>query len=383
MKCVSKSIFMVAAMLGTSFSSLSNAWAESGNPYGTGAYVYSKTAQAEASYSGADGEAQATSEVWQPITKHEYDLTGACNCNPTHCSHKDGSRRRPLKELSENFSSTLLSLRKSDPCFDDFISPMINPIFFEDPRTLTEFRPIYLRQETPNRIGDMELPGGNAQVFAAQIRIALTERLSFIATKDGYLVSDIDGPLGDILDDGWADLSGGLKYNLVRNAETGTLWSIGSVYEIPLGSRKSLQAVGDGEFNFFTTFGQRLYGGNAHWLSSVGYRLPVDSDVQTSSIHWSNQFDVRVTKSIYLLSGVAWWHWVDDAEAGLPLGIGGGDFFNLPSTNVAGRDLVTQNVGAKYKPNRNFEAGIAYEFPLTNNQDLLENRVHLDAIFRY
>lgn len=28
----------------------------------------------------------------------------------------------------------------SDHCFDDFISPMTNPVFFEDPRTLTEAR---------------------------------------------------------------------------------------------------------------------------------------------------------------------------------------------------------------------------------------------------
>ena len=33
----------------------------------------------------------------------------------------------------------------SDHCFDDFISPMTNPVFVEDPRTLTEARLIYLR----------------------------------------------------------------------------------------------------------------------------------------------------------------------------------------------------------------------------------------------
>ncbi len=87
-----------------------------------------------------------------------------------------------------------------------------------------------------------------------------------------------------------------------------------------MGSSRSLQAVGDGEFNFFTSFGQRFASGNAHWLSTFGYRLPVDEFVQTTAIHWSNQFDYKVTKNVYLLSGLAWWHWVDDAKAGLPLG---------------------------------------------------------------
>ncbi len=166
--------------------------------------------------------------------------TGACGCgtasgcdSPCGCDSLGGCDSCGLGGcLSGKTEQWLSLLRKSDHCFDDFISPMINPVFFEDPRTLTELRPIYIRHETPNRLGTLGLPGGNIQLFAAQFRIALTERLSLIATKDGYIVSDIGGPLGDLLDDGWADVSAGLKYNLLRNPDTGTLWSIGGVYEI-------------------------------------------------------------------------------------------------------------------------------------------------------
>ncbi len=59
------------------------------------------------------------------------------------------------------------------------------------------------------------------------------------------------------------------------------------------------------------------------------------------------------------------------------------DLFNLPSTNVTGSNLLTQNVGMKYKPCGNFEAGVAYEFPLSQNHDVIDNRVQLDLIFRY
>lgn len=41
----------------------------------------------------------------------------------------------------------------SDHCFDDFVSPMTNPIFFEDPRTLTELRPIYMHHKLPQGLG--------------------------------------------------------------------------------------------------------------------------------------------------------------------------------------------------------------------------------------
>ncbi len=153
---------------------------------------------------------------------------------------------------------------------------------------------------------------------------------------------------------------------------TGTLWSVGGVYEIPMGSSRSLQAVGDGEFIPVPQCWSTLCDGNAHWLSTFGYRLPVDEFVQTSAIHWSNQFDVRMTKTLYLLSGFAWWHWVDDAQAGLPIGVGGMDLFNLPTTNVTGADMLTQNVGMKYKPCGNFEAGVAYEFPLSQNHDVID-----------
>jgi hypothetical protein len=270
-------------------------------------------------------------------------------------------------------------LKPSERCFDDFISPMINFVFFEDPRTLTELRPIFLSHSIPDGLG-----GGSVQLFAVQFRIALTDRLSLIAVKDGYIWDSTDGdPIDSLLNDGWADVTAGLKYNLLRDVCSGTLASVGFTYEIPLGSRAALQSIGDGEFYLFATGGQRLWGGNAHFLSSVGWRIPVDGAAQTESINWSNHFDVRLTDKFYVLTELSWWHWTDSAEAGAPLGVAGQDLFNLPADNVTDNDLVTQNVGVKYKPHRNLEAGIAYQFPLTNFKDVIEDRVQLDLILRY
>ena len=274
-------------------------------------------------------------------------------------------------------------IKPSDPCFDDFISPMINFAFFEDPRTVTELRPIFVNHWVPGQIGTAVPAGGTIQLYAMEFRAALTDRLSLIAVKDGFIVDHTGGALDVLLDDGWAAVTAGLKYNLLRDPCSGTLASVGFTYEIPMGSRKALQDVADGEFHLFLTGGQRLLNGDAHVLSSIGYRQPVNEDLQTTAIHWSSHFDTRITDRVYAFTEFAWWHWTGDASAGLPLGVAGQDLFNLSSNNVAGNDLVTQSVGVKVKPNAKTEVGLAYEFPLTGFEDVMSSRLMADLILRY
>jgi hypothetical protein len=275
-------------------------------------------------------------------------------------------------------------IKPSDHCFDDFISPMSNFIFFEDPRTLTEARPIFFHHNLPDGIGTANLPGGDVQLFALQLRLALTERLSVIAVKDGYIVADIDGgPLDNLLNDGWADVTAGLKYNLLRDTCRGRLLSTGVTYEIPMGSQRALQDIGDGEFHFFVSGGTRLWCDRAHYLGAVGYRVPAHGGLQTSSFHWSNHFDVKLTDRTYLFTEFVWWHWTEGAPGGANLGVAGQDAFNLSSANVAGNDLFTQSVGAKFKPSGNTELGVSFEYPLSSFEDILANRVQAELILRY
>ncbi|MEP4682538.1 MAG: hypothetical protein ABJ015_12895, partial [Rhodopirellula bahusiensis] len=169
----------------------------------------------------------------------------------------------------------------------------------------------------------------------------------------------------------------------IRDVQSGTLLSGGFTFEIPLGSNQAAQSVGDGQFHFFASGGQRLAGGNAHILSSFGWQLPVDQSAQSTTIHWNNHFDVKLTDRVYLFTENSWWHWVDEAENGSALGVSGQDLINLGATDVEGNDLVTHNIGLKFKPKDSIEAGVAYEFPLTAFKDVIEDRVMLDMIFRY
>ena len=263
-------------------------------------------------------------------------------------------------------------IAQSDHGFSDFISPMTNPVYFEDPRTVTEVRPIFANHNIPTALG-----GGSAQLIAMQARLALTDRLSIIATKDGFFFGN-----NSLMSDGFADVNAGLKYNLYKDYCSQTIVSTGFTYGIPLGSHQALQGKGNGEFNMFLTGGQQI-GENWHWISTLGARIPANTDVQTQSMYFSNHLDRKLGNSgFYLFTEANWYHWLSSSNS-FPVPVEGLDLFNLGSVGVAGNDIVTGGYGVKYKPNKNVEMGIAYEIPYTERRDIIQNRLTVDLILRY
>ena len=259
----------------------------------------------------------------------------------------------------------------SDQCFNDFISPMTNPTFFEDPRTLSEVRPIFIHHKVPKKLG-----GGRINLIAMHIRLALTDRLSLIASKDGYMMATTP-----LLDDGWADVSLGLKYNFLRDVPNQTLASVGFVVETPTGSTRSLQGNGDGLAHIFLSAGT-LFGGDYHYVTGAGLRLPFDRSEESTAFYWSHHVDKKLADNWYVFGEANWHHFMRSGKNGIP-GIEGTDLFNLGSTGVAGNDIVTAALGFKYKPSDNTELGIAYEIPATQRRDLLDNRLTIDYIYRF
>lgn len=261
----------------------------------------------------------------------------------------------------------------SDTCFTDFISPITNPVFFEDPRTLTEARIIYLHHKVPGAA-----LGGSVDLVACQLRAAINDRWSVIATKDGFATSS-----NPLIEDGWADISAGLKYNLYANYELQRLLSVGLTYELPIGSQRTLQGNGGGLFNLFLSGGAQL-GDNGHWITGSGFLLPADRSAESSIWFWSNHFDYRLSsRGIYALAECNWYHYMGEGRAFTLAPIEGGDLFNLGSVGVAGNDIVTGAFGLKYKPGTRMELGVAWELPLTERRDVLENRLTADWILRY
>lgn len=263
-------------------------------------------------------------------------------------------------------------IKPSNMSFSNFISPITNPVFFEDPRIQTEARFLFLHQKIPHAA-----QGGDVQLYAMQLQAALTDRLSIVADKDGFLVSN-----NPLLDDGWADVAVGVKYNLYADCHLQRLLSAGVSYELPVGSTRSLQGNGDGEFHLYLTGGAE-FRCDWHWVSTTGFRLPADTSDESQVWYWSNHIDRRVTDSLYVLAEANWYHWMRSGTNPALAGVEGVDLINLGSTGVAGNDIVTGAVGVKYKPNVHNEIGIAYEIPLTDRRDVLDNRLTVDWIIRY
>lgn len=266
---------------------------------------------------------------------------------------------------------------QSDRAFPNFIGPISNPILAKDPRSLTEARLLFINNVIP---GDSPLTGGDFQAYAMQVRLALTERLTFIADKDGYAVFN---PARAPRSDGWLNLAAGLKYTLVRDVENQFLVAGGFMFEPQTGEASVFQSHGDGLFTFFGTVGKE-FGCVNHVIFNAGYQVPVTADENSSFFYTQLHFDRQMWGWFYPLLEVNWYHYTAGGERGLPPALGEGDgLVNLGTSGVAGNDLVTMAVGAKARINCRAEIGAAWEFPVSNRKDLIDNRLTCELILRY
>jgi len=312
--------------------------------------------------------ARAENYLSDTITSDETAEISADACEPCGCLADS-------YECCDCFNGRrrILGMLPSDHCFDRFISPISNPFFFEDPRSLTEARGIFIENSLPSGIST-----GDVQVWAGQLRGRVSDRLSVIAPRLAYWqVNEAGGGAPR----GFMSAPVGFKYNFVRDVERQLLVSGGITYFIP-STNQNLPPIGSGDFHFFLTGGAQLYD-RAHWLSGTGFRIPSDSNWGTQLWYWSNQWDYELPGRIYPLVGVNWFHWMKSSNTGFTGPITGLDLINLPASGVAGSNVVTGLVGLKWKPSGHVEVGGGYEFPMTRNEDILSNRAYADVILRY
>jgi len=118
--------------------------------------------------------------------------------------------------------------------FTDYRPPITNPVFNETPFITTEVKPFYAYHDIPNDFPAGAGDGGNVNVVGIQARLAITDRLGFIATTDGYSWIDFKNSLPDA--DGWNDIAIGLKYAVVSDPANGLIVTPGLRYTIPVGN---------------------------------------------------------------------------------------------------------------------------------------------------
>ncbi|VTT98384.1 signal peptide protein : Uncharacterized protein OS=Isosphaera pallida (strain ATCC 43644 / DSM 9630 / IS1B) GN=Isop_1318 PE=4 SV=1 [Gemmataceae bacterium] len=273
---------------------------------------------------------------------------------------------------------------KSDHAFDGFISPVTNPLLFEDPRALTEVRPIFMYQQIPGSQPDFN--GGSVYYYGVQARLAVTDRLSFTFNKlAGITLSPGSASLYDG-GTGFGELWLGPKYTFIRNEDTGTLLAGGVQFQIPVGSSNVFQNTGNLSVVPYVTYGQNFgrdfkFGGfNA--LVGTGYSFSTD-DVRSDYYYLSAHLDMDVLNKhkFYPLVELNWLYYTNNGN-GLPTGNEGRDLFNLGG-QAKNSGLLTGAFGARYKITECAQVGAAFEFPLAGPRDMFQYRVTLDFILRY
>jgi len=272
----------------------------------------------------------------------------------------------------------------SDRRFDCFISPLTNPFYSEDPRSVTEVRPIMIYQTTPG--GQQDALGGNAFFIGGQARLALTERWSVVVNKLGYqsFRSGSASPFsfGGGLSEFWI----GPKYLIYRDAATQTLFTGGATFQIPVGPDKNFQNTGKLSIVPYVTSAKKLLPtdlGTLNGMASTGYSFGTTkarSDFFFLSAHLD--FDIGNNHRFYPVAELNWFSVTKGGDA-RDLSFEGRDLANVGAP-VAGRNLVTWALGGRYKvPTGRWEFGAAFEMPLIGQRDLLQSRFTFDLIWRY
>lgn len=258
--------------------------------------------------------------------------------------------------------------------FEQFYAPVGNPLYFESPFNNSELRFIYLYHEFPDK---SVLDGGDVSVVALQARLALTERLGFIATKDGIANFD-SGALPD--DSGWMALAAGLKYAFYVDREKDLVANAGVRYMFDSGDDGVLQS-GVQELSPFLSVAKGF--DKLHFIGNVTDRIPFDGDDGNNVFQWDLHTDYEILPGFAPMIEFHGLHYFSDGER-TPLSIGGADYTNLGSTDVDGSVVIWFGVGGRLKFNPHTSIGATYEYPLTNrNADIFADRVTVDFIISW
>jgi hypothetical protein len=276
---------------------------------------------------------------------------------------------------------------QSDHAFDVFSSPVTNPFYFVDPRSLTEIKPLFIWQKTPS--SNAIFAGSNNFYIGANGGVALTERISLTLNKLGWVFIDPNNPVPPDFanNNGFGEVHLGPKFTIVRNDTSNTLVALGLIFEIPTGSSGVQQDTGSLSLDPYISFAQnflRSSYGSFNFMNTTGYSFGMDSqrtDFLYSSFHLD--FDVGNLKKIYPLIEFNYIYYTSNGGA-RPLNFEGGNMFNYGSTMVSSTSLLTMAAGFRYNFTPNIQTGLAGEFNLIGGSRNLDAfRLTFDVIFRY
>ena len=292
---------------------------------------------------------------------------------------------------------TSITPQEEVDAWSDLRRPITNPTLFDLAIPDTVIHPLVIHNRIPSTIdtilGDVPV-GGDYQVYALQLEIQLTERLSINATKDGYIDFNPDSTLSS--ESGWANISAGLKYAWLLQPENGLAANVQLLYEIPVGSDEVWQGNGDGVF--IPSMNITKLCGPWQFVDQFGFKIPVDSS-ESSFFYNSAHVSYQLTDWFFPLIEVNYFRVLDTGDGAarfFPHAGGavpaittfeGGDLVNWGAANAdINEDLVTLGIGFRIRcpQMKNTDIGFAWEFPLTDeSESIMEDRFTLDATIRF
>lgn len=298
-------------------------------------------------------------------------------------------------------AGTIVSTPGSPPIttggFENARRPISNPTLFDLALPTTNLHPIVMYQRLPDFVNTTAgaLPmGGDVQVYALQFEIAFNERLSIVATKDGYV--DINPDTQPLWSDesGFANLGAGLKYAFIHDPASSTALSGTVTFEFPTGNHDVFQGEGDGAANVIVS-GLKLWD-SFQFAGAAGVHLPFDGQMATTSFV-SAHASYEVSRWFIPLVEVNWHHVLEagngrpnffsQAGGGVPVvaSFEGADLLNFGASNATrNRDLVTTAFGFRSRVTDHVDLGLAYEIPLTSEEDgIMKDRITLDLVWSF
>jgi hypothetical protein len=281
--------------------------------------------------------------------------------------------------------------------FENARRPITNPTLFDLALPTTNLHPIAMYHRLPDFVNTTVGPlpmGGDVQVYALQFEIALSERFSIVATKDGYV--DINPDTQPLWSDesGFANIGAGVKYAFYYDPANSAVASGTLTFEFPTGNHDVFQGEGDGAANLIVS-GLKLWG-DFQLAGGAGVHLPFDGQMATTSFV-SAHASYEVCSWFIPLVELNWHH-VLEAGNGRPnffSQAGGGvpavatfegfDLLNFGASNASqNRDFVTAAIGFRSRLTESVDVGLAYELPLTSKGDgIMEDRITADLVWTF
>jgi hypothetical protein len=179
---------------------------------------------------------------------------------------------------------------------------------------------------------------------------------------------------------GWADIGAGLKYALIKNEEHKFIVTPGVKFEVPTGDDEVFQGNGDGEFDVFVSSAKGI--GELQLMGTLGVRLPIDADEETSQLHYSLQAAYPVCnlfKPFVVLNGYTV---LSDAN-GPALGSEGYDLINFGTSNASGETQIVLGFGFRSSLSERFDLGFAYEEGVDHSDGIFDRRLTADVVWKF